>query len=193
MTFKEIRQAIIDDPVNQQFTKHGIMPLYSAMATARINLIAQAPSQQAQAQQMFWDDRSGDRLRNWLGLTRDEFYHSGKLAIMPMDFYFPGKDRHGDLPPRSDFAPKWHPQLLKLMPHLQLTVLIGTYASHAYLHLPRSVKETTIVKNYQQYLPQYFPIIHPSARNQIWLKKNPWFAQQVLPDLRQQVRQIMDE
>lgn len=193
MTFLKIRQAIIDDPANQQFTREGINPLYSAMATARINLIAQAPSRQAQAQQMFWDDRSGDRLRNWLGLTRDEFYHSGKVAIMPMDFYFPGKGRHGDLPPRPEFAPKWHPQLLKLMPHLQLTVLIGTYASHAYLHLPRSVKETTIVKNYRRYLPQYFPIIHPSARNQIWLKRNPWFAQQVLPDLRQRVRQIMDE
>ena len=156
-SFDQIRQAIIEAPENQVFTKQGIKPLYAAYPEARINIIAQAPGQKAQEQQMFWNDRSGQRLRDWLGVSWDEFYHSQKIAIMPMDFYFLGKGRSGDLPPRADFAQKWHPQLIQLMPHIQLTILVGSYASHAYLHLPQSVKQTTIVHNYQKYLPDYFP------------------------------------
>lgn len=190
--FNQIRQAIIETPENEVFTKQGIKPLYAAYPEAQINIIAQAPGQKAQEQQMFWNDRSGQRLRDWLGVSWDEFYHSQKIAIMPMDFYFLGKGRSGDLPPRADFAKKWHPQLIKLMPHIQLTILVGSYASHAYLHLPRSVKQTTIVQNYQKYLPDYFPIVHPSPRNQIWIKKNPWFRTNVLPDLQHRVRKIME-
>ena len=141
---------------------------------------------------MFWNDRSGKRLREWLGLSWDEFYHSGKVAIMPMDFYFPGNGPHGDLPPRPDFAEKWHPRLLKLMPHLQLTILIGTYAIHSYLNIPQSKPITNIVRNYQDYLPQYFPIVHPSPRNQIWISKNQWFVTELLPELKQRVRTIME-
>lgn len=186
--FNEIRQ----DPENAQFTNQGINPLYYAGPQARINIIAQAPGQRAQDQRMFWNDRSGKRLRDWLGLSWDEFYHSGKIAIMPMDFYFPGNGPHGDLPPRAGFADKWHPRLLKLMPEIQLTILVGAYAMHAYLGLPKSQKFTTIVQDYQDFLPQYFPIVHPSPRNQIWMAKNPWFAKEVLPDLKRRVRTIMN-
>lgn len=189
--FQKIYQAIVDDPANRQFTQQGIKPLYYAGAQARILLIAQAPGQRAQQQGMFWNDRSGVRLREWLGLSWDEFYHSGKVAIMPMDFYFPGNSPHGDLPPRPDFAAKWHPQLLKLMPNVQLTILIGAYASRAYLHLDKKVALTKIVRHYQDYLPQYFPIVHPSPRNRIWMSHNPWFEETVLPDLRKRVSAIM--
>lgn len=191
--FQQIKRAIMDDPENSDFTASGIPPLYYVGPNARINLIAQAPGKRAQDQRMFWNDRSGVRLREWLGVSWDEFYHSGKIAIMPMDFYYPGKGRSGDLPPRNGFAAKWHPQLLKLMPNIQLTILVGAYASHAYLHLPKKVKQTVIVEHYQQYLPDYLPIVHPSPRNQAWVKHHPWFETQLLPDLRQRVRQLMDE
>lgn len=191
--FQIIYQAIIADPSNQQYTKRGIKPLYYAGPDARILLIAQAPGQKAQEQGMFWNDRSGLRLRDWLGISWDEFYYSGKIAIMPMDFYFPGNSPHGDLPPRPDFASKWHPQLLKLMPNIQLTILIGAYASRAYLHLDQKTSLTSIVQNYQDYLPQYFPIVHPSPRNRVWMSRNPWFAKDVLPDLKTRVQKIMQD
>lgn len=191
-TFQKIYQAIVDDPANRQFTQQGIKPLYYAGAQARILLVAQAPGQRAQQQGMFWNDPSGVRLRDWLGLSWDEFYHSGKVAIMPMDFYFPGNSPHGDLPPRPDFAAKWHPQLLDLMPNIQLTILIGAYASRAYLHLDKKTPLTKIVRHYQDYLPQYFPIVHPSPRNRIWMSRNPWFEKTVLPDLQKRVSAIME-
>lgn len=112
----------------------------------------------------FWDDPSGDRLRAWLGISRDVFYNSGMIAILPMDFYYPGKGKSGDLPPRKG----WHPQLLKLMPDIQLIILVGAYATRSYLHLGYKDRLTDIVRNYQQYLPDYFPIVHSSPRNKIW-------------------------
>lgn len=191
--FAEIFQQIQTDPANQKFTEKGIKPLYYASETARINIIGQAPGRIAQEKMRFWDDPSGDRLRSWMGVSRDEFYHSGKIAILPMDFYFPGKGKSGDLAPRKDFAPKWHPRLLKLMPHIQLTILVGAYATRKYLHLKYKDRLTDIVHDYQKYLPEYFPIVHPSPRNQIWEAKNPWFESQVVPDLQKRVRQIMNQ
>lgn len=190
--FAKIFHEIEQDPANVDFTRQKIAPLYYAGSDARINIIAQAPGRKAQEQRMFWNDRSGQRLRKWLGVSWNEFYHSGKIAIMPMDFYFPGNGPHGDLPPRPHFAEKWHPRLLALMPNIQLTILIGSYAIHTYLDIPKSQPITTIVKNYRTYLPQYYPIIHPSPRNQIWMAKNPWFADELLTDLRQRVRKIME-
>lgn len=191
--FKQIFQQIQADPANAAFTEKGIKPLYYAGSTARINIIGQAPGRIAQEKMKFWDDPSGDRLRDWLGVSRDEFYNSGKIAILPMDFYYPGKGKSGDRPPRKDFAKKWHPQLLKLMPNIQLTILVGAYATRKYLHLKYKDRLTDIVKDYQKYLPDYFPIVHPSPRNQIWEAKNPWFEAQVVPDLQRQVRAIMDK
>ncbi|WP_295731851.1 uracil-DNA glycosylase family protein [uncultured Limosilactobacillus sp.] len=191
--FQKIFQEIQASPENAQLTAREVAPLYYAGPDVRINIIAQAPGQRAQEQRMFWNDRSGVRLRQWLGVSWDEFYHSGKIGIMPMDFYFPGNGPHGDRPPRPDFAQHWHPQLLKLMPNIQLTILVGAYAAHAYLHLPKSTKLTSIVHHYQEYLPTYFPIVHPSPRNQIWLAKNPWFGETVLPDLKQRVRHILNQ
>lgn len=128
-----IDQQIRQDPQNIQYTQAGILPLYQIEPTAKILLISQAPSRKAQESMVFWNDPSGDRLRSWMGLTKSGFYQPGKIAVMPLDFYYPGKGAHGDLPPRPGFAEKWHQPLLDLMPNIQLTLLIGQYAQKFYL------------------------------------------------------------
>ena len=189
--FKAIAEEIQKDPENASFTKRGIDPLFFAGPDCRIMIVGQAPGRVAEESGIVWNDRSGDRLRDWMGIDRDTFYNSGKLAIVPMDFYFPGTGKSGDLPPRKDFADKWHPRLLELMPDLKLTILVGSYATKRYLKLKSSASLTQVVKDYHDYLPEFFPLVHPSPRNQIWMKKNPWFDQTVIPDLQELVAQIM--
>ena len=190
-TLEDIKKAIMADSQNQAYTKRGIEPLFAAPKTARINIVGQAPGIKAQETRLYWNDKSGDRLREWMGDDYDTFYHSGYFAAIPMDFYFPGHGKSGDLPPRKGFAEKWHQQILELLPDLELTILIGQYAQKYYLHQKGTVKLTDTVKHYQDYLPEYFPLVHPSPRNQIWLAKNPWFAEQVIPDLQAKVQQII--
>ena len=108
-----------------------------------------------------------------------------------MDFYFPGTGKSGDLAPRKDFADTWHPRLLELMPKLEMTILVGAYATRRYLGLKSSASLTDVVRDYKRYLPTYFPLVHPSPRNQIWMKKNPWFDADVLPDLKKRVAELM--
>ena len=189
--FKAIAEEIRKDPENASFTKRGIDPLFFAGPDCRIMIVGQAPGRVAEESGIVWNDRSGDRLRDWMGIDRETFYNSGKLAIVPMDFYFPGTGKSGDLPPRKDFADKWHPRLLELMPDLKLTILVGSYATKRYLKLKSSASLTEVVKDYRDYLPEFFPLVHPSPRNQIWMKKNPWFDQTVIPDLQELVAQIM--
>ena len=190
-TLEDIKKAIMVDPQNQVYTERGIEPLFAAPKSARINIVGQAPGIKAQETRLYWNDKSGDRLREWMGVDYDTFYHSGYFAAIPMDFYFPGHGKSGDLPPRKGFAEKWHQQILELLPDLELTILIGLYAQKYYLHQKGTVKLTDTVKHYQDYLPEYFPLVHPSPRNQIWLAKNPWFAEQVIPDLQANVQQII--
>lgn len=140
---------------------------------------------------MYFQDPSGDNLREWLGVDEETFYQSGLIAVVPMDFYFPGSGKSGDLPPRSGFADKWHQQILQEMPELELTILIGQYAQHYYLHQKKSVKVTDNVKNFRDFLPEYFPLVHPSPRNNIWQAKNPWFKEEVLPVLKERVAAIL--
>ena len=189
--FKAIAEEIRKDPENASFTKRGIDPLFFAGPECRIMIVGQAPGRVAEESGIVWNDSSGDRLRDWMGIDRDTFYNSGKLAIVPMDFYFPGTGKSGDLPPRKDFADKWHPRLLELMPDLKLTILVGSYATKRYLKLKSSASLTQVVKDYRDYLPEFFPLVHPSPRNQIWMKKNPWFNETVIPDLQKLVAQIM--
>lgn len=190
-TLEDIKKAIMVDPQNQVYTERGIEPLFAAPKSARINIVGQAPGIKAQETRLYWNDKSGDRLREWMGVDYDTFYHSGYFAAIPLDFYFPGHGKSGDLPPRKGFAEKWHQQILELLPDLELTILIGQYAQKYYLHQKGTVKLTDTVKHYQDYLPEYFPLVHPSPRNQIWLAKNPWFAEQVIPDLQANVQQII--
>ncbi len=138
-----------------------------------------------------WNDQSGDRLRAWMGISRDTFYNSGDIAVIPMDFYYPGKAKSGDVPPRKEVAEKWHQKMLDIMPNIQLTLLIGSYAQKHYLNVPRSTTITNLVQNYRNFLPEYFPLVHPSPRNNIWLAKNPWFEQEVVPELQKIVQNIL--
>lgn len=184
-------EAIQQDPQNQMYTEQGIRPLYHVEPNARLLIISQAPSRKAQASMTFWDDPSGDRLRSWLGLSRDEFYHSGKIGVMPLDYYYPGKGKHGDLPPRPGFAEKWHEQTRALMPNVALTLLIGQYAQKYYLQKTRQKTLTATVEHYQDYLPDYFPLVHPSPLNYGWLKQHPWFETAIVPVLQARVHKLM--
>ena len=192
-TIEEIRTAIMADEANQAYTKAGIEPLFAAPTTAKINIIGQAPGLKTQEAGLYWKDKSGDRLRDWLGVDEETFYQSDKIAVIPMDLYYPGKGKSGDLPPRAGFAEKWHPQILRLLPDIELTLLIGSYAQHYYLHQKSSVKLTDNVRQFRDFLPDFFPIVHPSPRNQIWQKKNPWSATEVLPELKARVTKILED
>ena len=188
----EITSSIIADPQNKEFTERGIFPLFSAPKTARINIVGQAPGLKAEQTRLYWNDKSGDRLRKWLGVDYDYFYNSGMFAVLPMDFYYPGKGKSGDLPPRSGFAEKWHPQILENLPNIQLTLLIGQYAQKFYLSDNKN-NVTETVKNYQKFLPHFIPLVHPSPRNQFWIERNPWFGEKVIPDLKKLVKRIINE
>lgn len=166
-------------------------PVYAAAAESRIAIIAQAPGRKAQETHVPWDDASGAKLMDWLGVTEQQFRDPHLFALLPMDFYFPGTGRSGDLPPRPGFAERWHPPLLELMPHIRLTLLIGKYAQGYYLSQSPRVTLTETVRNFREFLPDRFPLVHPSPLNFRWQTKNPWFATDVLPELRVQVRAVL--
>ncbi len=187
----EVTQAIMQDPENQQYSLGGIEPLFSAPKTAKIVIVGQAPGLVAQETRLFWNDRSGERLRDWMGVDRQTFYDSGLFAVLPMDFYYPGKGKSGDLPPRKDFAKKWHPVLLEKLLQVELFLLVGTYAQNYYLGQQMQKNLTETVKHFQEYLPKYFPLVHPSPRNQLWLAKNPWFEEEVVPVLQAEIARIL--
>ncbi len=150
--------------------------------------MSQAPGRRAQASGIPFDDPSGLRLRSWLGLTPEEFYDADTLAIVPMDFYYPGKAASGDKPPRADFAETWHPRILEHLPEVRLTVLIGAYAQKRYLARRRGPTLTETVRAAGDYLP-YYPIVHPSPLTQGWRARNPWFEAETAPRLAALVRE----
>ena len=189
-TLSQIKNAIMADPQNRTFTERGIEPLFAAPTSARINIVGQAPGVKAEQTRLYWNDKSGDRLREWLGVDRETFYRSDLFAVIPMDFYYPGKGKSGDLPPRKGFAEKWHPQILADLPNIELTILIGQYAQKYYLP-ENTLNVTETVQNYAKFLPHILPLVHPSPRNQLWLAKNPWFEQNVVPTLQQRVKTIL--
>ena len=157
-TLEELTQAIMSDEQNKVFTEQGIKPLFHH-SKKRHELICRTKLLAIRAQEsgLYWNDPSGDNLRDWMGVSREEFYESGMFAIVPMDFYFPGHGKSGDLPPRKGFADKWHEKVLALAPDIQLTILVGNYAQRYYLHQKSSAKLTDTVKHYKDYLPEFFP------------------------------------
>jgi uracil-DNA glycosylase len=156
-------------------------------------VIGQAPGIRAQTAGLAWDDASGQRLMRWMGVDEATFRDPEQIAHLPMDFYYPGKGKSGDIPPRRDFAPLWHDRLMALMPDLRLALLVGQYAQRHYLGSRRQANLTQTVHNYQAYLPDYFPIVHPSPLNFRWLAANPWFEQELVPVLQQQVRNALSK
>ena len=190
-SYERLVADIMADEQNVAYTEQGIRPLFTVPKTARINIVGQAPGIRAQESGLYWNDPSGDNLRKWLGVDREIFYESGLFAVVPMDFYFPGKGKSGDLAPRKGFADKWHKRTLDLAPNIELHILVGSYAQRYYLQQKSSAKLTETVKHYKDYLPKFFPLVHPSPRNNIWQRKNPWFEQEVIPDLQKRVREIL--
>lgn len=190
--YETIKEAIMNDPEKASFTQQNIEPLFSAPEHAKIAVIGQAPGIKAQNSGKYWNDQSGIRLREWMGVTNAQFYESDLFAILPMDFYYPGKGKSGDLPPRKDFGPKWHPLILKELPNIELIILVGTYAQNYYLKETKYRTLTETVAHYERYLPTYFPIVHPSPLNGRWLKNNPWFVEKVVPALQKRISAAID-
>ena len=188
--FSAIRKEIIAHKSNQQFTKNDYKPLYLASSSSKVVIIGQAPGFKAQESGIPWDDASGERLISWLGVSEKQFRDPEIFALIPMDFYYPGKSKSGDMPPRKDFAPLWHRRLLDLMINVKLTVLIGSYAQKYYLD-DKKKNLTQTVQNYKEYLPKYFPIVHPSPLNFRWHAKNRWFESEVVPDLQKTIAKIL--
>jgi uracil-DNA glycosylase len=179
-----IRAEIVAHESNAWARELGYEPLYAAAPGARIALIGQAPGRKAQESRVPWNDASGVKLRAWLGVTDEQFYDPNLFAIIPMDFYYPGKGTSGDLPPRKDFAALWHGRILTELPDLRLTVLVGGYAQKHYLGARAKPTLTETVRAYTEYLPSTVPLVHPSPLNFRWQSKNPWFEDEVVPALR---------
>ena len=187
--FEQLKKDIMLDVDNKVYSDKGIEPLFSAPRTAKILIIGQAPGIKAQESRIFFNDKSGVKLREWMGIDNELFYNSGLIGVVPMDFYYPGKGKSGDLPPRKNFAHKWHPRVLKLMTDIKLIILVGKYAQNYYLKDKKEKNLTGTVKNYKKYLPKYFPIVHPSPLNFRWQAKNPWFLEEVVPVLKKMVEE----
>lgn len=191
MDLVSIIENIKDDPRNKSYTERGIYPVLQVHPEAKICIIGQAPGKKVEETKIPFNDKSGETLLSWLGITKDVFY-STDVAIVPMDFYYPGKAKTGDLPPRKFIAKDYHKQILTCMPNIQLTILIGQYSMHYYLGKDRKKNLTETVRAYTEYLPKYFPIVHPSPLNFRWQKNNPWFLESVVPELQKQVQHILN-
>lgn len=170
----------------------GPRPVVQASASARLLIVSQAPGRKVHATGIPFNDVSGDRLRGWLGIDRDTFYDARRIAIVPMGFCFPGSGRGGDLPPRPECAPAWHPRLLPLLKQVQLTLAIGQYAQAGMLGAQRGASLTDTMHAWRNHLARgVLPLPHPSPRNQAWLKHNPWFEAELLPVLRSEVARVL--
>ncbi|MGS2740656.1 uracil-DNA glycosylase family protein [Sinomicrobium sp. M5D2P17] len=166
----------------------GTNPVVSAHPNSKIVVIGQAPGAVVHQSGIPWDDKSGDNLRQWMQVSHDTFYNPEEIALIPMGFCYPGKGKSGDLPPRKECAPLWHDALWQQMKEVKLILLIGTYAQQYYLQEQRKKTLTETVKNFEEYLPKYFVLPHPSPRNNIWRAKNPWFDELVIPRLRLELK-----
>jgi uracil-DNA glycosylase len=182
-----------DAPQFGERLPHEPRPVLRAKASARICVAGQAPGTRVHASGLPFNDPSGDRLRDWMGVTRDEFYDASKIAVVPMGFCFPGLDaKGGDLPPRRECAPHWREAVFARLPKLELVLTIGQYAHAWHLGADRKKTLTETVRAWRDYYDadadrRVLPLPHPSWRNTAWLKKNPWFEKEVLPVLRREV------
>ena len=188
--FDKIIKKLKEDSRNKSYTERGIPPIFQVSPKAQILIIGQAPGKKVEESLIPFNDKSGEKLVQWMGIDRDTFY-SEKIAILPMDFYYPGKGKTGDLPPRSFIAKEYHKDILDLMPDIKLTILIGSYSMKYYLGKGMKENLTETVISYKEYLPKYFPIVHPSPLNFRWQKANPWFEGEVVPVLRDKVHKIL--
>ncbi|MEB2782397.1 uracil-DNA glycosylase family protein [Algoriphagus sp. C2-6-M1] len=174
------------------FLPLGPLPVFSIHPKSKILIVGQAPGTKVHATGIPWNDASGNELRRWLGVDREQFYDSRIFGIMPMGFCYPGRGNGGDIPPRPECAPTWHKRMRAEMPEVKLTLLIGQYAQNYYLGNRRKKTLTETVRNYEIYLPEFMPLVHPSPRNLMWRRRNPWFEEEVVPTLHQRVYGLLD-
>lgn len=169
----------------------GPKPILQVDAETKILIVGQAPGKITHLKGIPFDDPSGRRLRDWMGVDEAVFYDPKKVAVLPMGFCFPGTGKSGDLPPRKECAVTWRDSVLERMPNVELTLIIGQYAMEWHLQVGKKDTLTSIVADWKSYFPQQLPLPHPSPRNNRWLKRNPWFEQDVLPALRSQIQNIL--
>ncbi len=170
----------------------GPRPILHGHASARLLIISQAPGTKVHETGLSFNDRSGDRLRQWLAIDRDTFYDQDRVALMPMGLCYPGRyEKGGDLPPRPECAPLWHNRVLAGFPNIELTLLVGSYAIDYYLAGQKHRTLTDTVAAWRDYLPKYLPLPHPSWRTTFFEKKNPWFEAELLPELRKRVKALL--
>lgn len=172
---------------------HTPRPVMAASASAKVILIGQAPGRKVHETGIPWNDPSGDTLRAWLGVEKPRFYDTSLFALMPMGFCYPGTGKTGDLPPRPECAPLWHPRLLAGMKAAQLIILIGQYSQKYYLGEKAGKTLTDTVRNFRTFLPRHLPLPHPSPRNRLWLRRNSWFEKEVIPELRVRVGKLLGD
>lgn len=183
---KEVRACTICAP----HLEHGVRPVVQIDSKAKILIAGQAPGRKVHESGVPFDDASGDRLRNWMGISKDTFYNAEEIAILPMGFCYPGTGKTGDLAPRAECAIAWRVKLLEQLPKLELTLVIGQYAQGYHL-IKNNLSLTETVKLWQDYWPNILPLPHPSPRNNRWLKRNPWFEEEVLPNLRKRILELL--
>ncbi len=172
---------------------HPPRPVLRGLPPARILIIGQAPGIRVHRSGIPWDDPSGERLRDWMGVGPEVFYDETRIAIVPMGFCFPGVDARGaDRPPRPECAPKWHPAMLAQLPRIEMTLLIGAYAQRRYLGRQRKDSLTATVRSWRDYSPDFLPLPHPSWRNNGWIKRNSWFESEVIASLHERMRALLD-
>lgn len=169
----------------------GPAPVVRGKAGSKILIVSQAPGTKAHVTGLSFNDRSGDQLRAWMGVDRDTFYDESLLAVVSMGFCYPGRDdKGGDLPPRPECAATWHPRIRPLLKKVELVLLVGSYAQAHYLENRRKKTMTETIQAWREYGPMAMPLPHPSWRNTAWVKKNPWFAEDLLPVLRDRVAKL---
>jgi len=188
---KKLLKEIASCTVCKEDLLLGPRPIVSAHPKSKLVIIGQAPGTVVHKTGIPWDDKSGENLRNWMGIKKEDFYNPEEVAIIPMGFCYPGKGKTGDLPPRKECAPLWHNALLNNLKEVKLVLLIGKYAQDYYLQKLAKRTLTETVKNYNEYLPKYFVLPHPSPRNNIWQAKNEWFKRLVVPALQEQIVRIL--
>lgn len=188
---KDLLEEIRSCTVCSSFFVHEPRPVINVSASAKLLIIGQAPGRKVHESGVPWDDASGRNLRGWLGISDEDFYNDELVALVPMGFCYPGSGKSGDLPPRPECAPLWHEKLLEACKSVRLTLLIGQYAQKYYLGKGSKSTLTETVKTYQDYLPKYLPLPHPSPRNRIWMRRNPWFEEELLPELKVQVSKFL--
>ena len=190
---EKLKDTIADCIICANFLPNRPRPIVQFSSKSKLLIIAQAPGQKSHDKGIPFDDLSGENLRTWLGVSREQFYNPELFAIMPMGFCFPGKGKSGDLPPRKECAPQWHNKIMEQMKNLELIILVGKYAQEYYLKDNPYKNLTETVISYQEFLPKYFPLVHPSPLNFRWHGKNKWFLESITPELKKMVATILME